>query len=258
MLLEATELHFAHGQNTILTGVSLRLDPRQITAILGPNGCGKSTLLSLLCGQRAPDRGSVTLNDKLLARWGHKPLARALAMLPQSPDAPADILVRDLVAHGRFAHRRPLAPLGTADHEAISEALDQAGVMHLADAAFHVLSGGERQRVWIALALAQTPRWLLLDEPTSYLDLGHQYQVLDVLRQLNRTRGLGLAMVLHDVNHAALFADRIIALKDGGVLADGAPRAVLDEVLISELYGLDARILSTESGPICVPVLGSG
>ncbi|MEM8957570.1 MAG: ABC transporter ATP-binding protein [Pseudomonadota bacterium] len=256
MQLSANEISFAHGPRRILSCIDLSFDPAEITAILGPNGSGKSTFLSILSGQQRPGQGEITLDGRPLSQWGRKPLARALAVLPQQPQAPEDILVRDLVAHGRFAHRRPLVPLSEADHHAIDEALRQTGTEGFASRPFQALSGGERQRVWLALALAQAPRWLLLDEPTSFLDMGHQYQVLSVLKSLNRGRAIGIVMVLHDVNQASLFADRIIALSGGRIVADGPPGGIITADLIDRLYGLRVNVVSgAASAPVCVPDL---
>ena len=242
MALKAQSVRLRYGAREVLKGVSLTFDAGEITAIIGPNGSGKSTFLSVLSGLNAPSTGKVELNDRALGDWSRRDLARQLALLPQSPSAPDEIRVRDLVSHGRFAHRSAFAPMSATDHAEVDDALSQTGTSGFVDRSFAALSGGERQRVWIALALAQTPRWLLLDEPTSFLDLGHQYQVLQLVARAARNRRMGVVMVLHDVEHAARFADRVVAIADGQVAADGPPREVIDAELITRLYNLPAEV----------------
>lgn len=255
MQLYAENLCLGYGNNKIIENLSLEIDPNQITVVIGPNGCGKSTLLSALAGLRQPMSGHVILDGKPVNQWNRKALAKQLAFLPQQPQAPLEINVRDLVSHGRFAHRRPFSSLSNEDHSAINWAMQATRTDTFADRAFGALSGGERQRVWIALALAQSPRMLLLDEPTSFLDVGYQYQVLDLLHELNGEERPGLLMVLHDINQASFYADRIIALKDGQILADGSPDEVVTKENVRALFNVEMRILRSEKAerPYCLP-----
>lgn len=255
MQLRAENLCLSYGKHQVINNLSLEIDTNQITVIIGPNGCGKSTLLSALAGLQTPVSGEVTLDGKEVRQWSRKALARQLAFLPQQPQAPMEINVRDLVAHGRFAHRRAFASLSADDHAAIDWALKATGTENFAQRTFGALSGGERQRVWIALALAQSPRMLLLDEPTSFLDVGYQYQVLDLLHGLEGEERPGLLMVLHDINQASFYADRIIALKDGCILADGPPEEVVTQTNVEVLFGMTMRIMRSEKAEklYCLP-----
>lgn len=259
-MIDAKNLTVSYEDQPVLRDVSLRLDPTQVTAIIGPNGCGKSTLLRALSGIQPRSSGTVHLDGNDIARLNRRSIARALALLPQSPTAPAGLSVRQLVEHGRFAHSRPFAGLAEADHAAVDAALDHTQTAPWADRAFDALSGGERQRVWIALALAQAPRMLLLDEPTSYLDMGHQEELLRLLTRLHRETGLGLAMVLHDLNQASRFADRVVVMQAGQIIADGPPDQVLTPALINQLYGLRVQAHHDSLGaPIFLPFeLGLG
>lgn len=255
MLLRADSVCLSYGKHRVIDNLSLEIDPQQITVVIGPNGCGKSTLLAALAGLQNPVSGSVTLDGKPISKWNRKALARQLAFLPQQPQAPLEINVRDLVAHGRFAHRRPFSTLSTDDHAAIDWALQATRTDGFAQRTFGALSGGERQRVWIALALAQAPRMLLLDEPTSFLDVGYQYQILDLLHGLDGDDRPGLLMVLHDINQASFYADRIIALKDGQILADGPPEEVVTRTTVESLFGVNMRIMRSEKARrlYCLP-----
>ena len=255
MELRAHKLSLSYGKHRVIDELSVDIDPHQTTVVIGPNGCGKSTLLSALAGLLHPVSGQVSLNGKPVNKWGRKALARQLAFLPQQPQAPQEISVRDLVAHGRFAHRRPFAPQSEDDHAAIDWALQVTSTRGFSERTFGALSGGERQRVWIALALAQSPRMLLLDEPTSFLDVGYQYQVLDLLRSLDGDQRPGLLMVLHDINQASFYADRIIALKAGRIIADGPPEEVITRSNVQTLFGVDMRIMRSEKAGrlYCLP-----
>ena len=255
MELRANNLCLSYGKHRVIDDLSVDIDPTQITVVIGPNGCGKSTLLSALAGLLHPVSGQVTLNGTPVSKWSRKALARELAFLPQQPQAPQEISVRDLVAHGRFAHRRPFASHSADDHAAIDWALQATNTEGFADRTFGALSGGERQRVWIALALAQSPRMLLLDEPTSFLDIGYQYQVLDLLRGLDGEQHPGLLMVLHDINQASFYADRIIAMKNGRIVADGPPEQVVTQNNVQTLFGVSMRIRRSEKAGrlYCLP-----
>lgn len=233
---------------TIVPELSLSLSRGAIHCLVGPNGCGKSTLLKALAGVLTPLSGRVCLEGRELAQWGHRPLARRLALLPQNPEAPEDITVRQLVAHGRFPHQGLFGRSSAADRAAVADALALTGMAGLQNREFQALSGGERQRAWVALALAQQADYLLLDEPTTFLDIGHQLEVLSLLRQLNRDRGLTVAMVLHDLNQASEYADRLLVMDQGRLQADGRPAEVLTPALLRRVFGIEAAWVMQQHG----------
>ena len=253
--LSAEGLTLAYGDRTIVSALDLVVPSGRITAIIGANGCGKSTLLRALSRLIAPRAGQVVLDGKTLHSRGSKEVARMLGLLPQGPVAPEGIAVADLVGRGRHPHQRPLARWSTRDYEVVAEALEATGTSDLADRPMDELSGGQRQRVWIAMALAQEADILLLDEPTTFLDVAHQIEVLDLLTDLNRERGTTIVMVLHDMNLAARYADHLFALRDGRIVADGAPRDILTRELIGEVFDLDAVVIDdpVSGAPIVLP-----
>jgi iron complex transport system ATP-binding protein len=256
MTLEAHSITVGYGALPVLSKVALALEPGRITAIIGPNGCGKSTLMRALGGMLVPVHGTVTLENTPIARWPRKRLARHLALLPQAPVAPDGMSVRRVVEHGRFAHQGFFAGASEEDHDIVRWAIAKVGLTQFAERPFSQLSGGERQRGWIALALAQKPQWLLLDEPTTFLDIGHQFEVLDLLVDLNRNAGLGIVMVLHDINQAAMYADRIVAMQSGAIIADGSPHDVVNADLVRDLFALAVDIIevgeAAQRRPHCV------
>lgn len=253
--LAAEGLTLAYGDRTIVSALDLVVPSGRITAIIGANGCGKSTLLRALSRLIAPRAGQVVLDGKTLHSRGSKEVARMLGLLPQGPVAPEGIAVADLVGRGRHPHQRPLARWSTRDYEVVAEALEATGTSDLADRPMDELSGGQRQRVWIAMALAQETDILLLDEPTTFLDVAHQIEVLDLLTDLNRERGTTIVMVLHDMNLAARYSDHLFALRDGRIVADGAPRDILTRELIGEVFDLDAVVIDdpVSGAPIVLP-----
>lgn len=253
--LAAEGLTLAYGSRLIVPELDLVVPSGRVTAIIGANGCGKSTLLRALARLLAPQSGRVVLDGEALHTRKSKEVARMLALLPQSPVAPEGIAVADLVGRGRHPHQRPLARWSTRDYEVVAQALGATGVADLADRAMDELSGGQRQRVWIAMALAQETDILLLDEPTTFLDVAHQIEVLDLLTDLNRDRGTTIVMVLHDMNLAARYADHLFALRDGRVVAEGPPRDILTRRLIDEVFDLDAVVIDdpVSGAPIVLP-----
>ncbi len=241
--LSAENLTLGYGERTIVDGLDLVFPAGRITAIVGANGCGKSTLLRALARLLPPQTGRVVLDGKALHERPSKEVARILGLLPQSPLAPEGIAVADLVGRGRHPHQRALARWSARDYEVVAEALAATGITDLGDRSIDELSGGQRQRVWIAMALAQETDILLLDEPTTFLDVAHQVDVLDLLTDLNRDRGTTTVMVLHDMNMAARYADHIVALREGRVVAAGDPTTVMTSALIREVFGLDALVV---------------
>ncbi|WOF21591.1 ABC transporter ATP-binding protein [Microbacterium betulae] len=241
--LEARDLVSGYGSTTIVDGIDLAVPSGRISVIVGANACGKSTLLKTLSRLLPAKEGTVVLDGRRIDELPTKELARTLGLLPQQPIAPEGIAVADLVGRGRHPHQRLFRSWGADDERAVAEALEVTGVADLADRSVDELSGGQRQRVWIAMALAQETGVLLLDEPTTFLDVTHQIEVLDLLTDLNRRRGTTIVMVLHDINLAARYADHLFALREGRLVADGAPRAVVTSELVAEVFELDALVI---------------
>jgi iron complex transport system ATP-binding protein len=251
--LSAESLQLGYGERTIVDGLDLQVPAGRITAIVGANGCGKSTLLRALARLITPRAGRVILDGRTLQTRPTKEIARTLGMLPQAPVAPEGIVVADLVGRGRHPHQRMLARFSARDYEVVAQSLAATGISEFADRPVDELSGGQRQRVWIAMALAQETDILLLDEPTTFLDLAHQ--VLDLLTDLNRDRGTTIVMVLHDLNLAARYADHLLAMCDGKIVASGEPSTVVTRELIREVFDLDALVVPdpVSGTPIVVP-----
>ena len=254
--LSAESVTLAYGDRTIIDGLDLTLAQGRITSIVGANGCGKSTLLRSLARLLSPTAGQIVLDGKSVHARPSKEVARILGLLPQSPIAPEGIAVADLVGRGRHPHQGVLSRWSTHDYEAVADALAATGITDLADRNVDELSGGQRQRVWIAMALAQETDILLLDEPTTFLDVAHQVEVLDLLTDLCVTRGTTIVMVLHDLNLAARYADELVAMKDGRVHAAGAPHDVVTAELVQEVFGLANQItIDPVSGkPMVTPI----
>ncbi|WP_442915348.1 ABC transporter ATP-binding protein [Marinobacter sp. OP 3.4] len=254
--LVVEDLSAGYGERTILDGLDLDIAPGRITSIVGANACGKSTLLRTLSRLLAPSRGQVLLDGKSVHRIPTRELARTLGLLPQSPVAPEGITVADLVSRGRHPHHGLMSRWNSHDDEAIANALEVTGIIDLADREVDELSGGQRQRVWIAMALAQETDLLLLDEPTTFLDVSHQVEVLDLLTDLNQHRGITIVMVLHDLNLAARYSDHLVAMKGGGLYAHGQPGDVLNEEAILSVFGLRSRVIADPiSGrPMMLPI----
>jgi iron complex transport system ATP-binding protein len=255
-VLRVEGVTLAYGEHTVVESLDLLVPPGQITVIIGANACGKSTLLRAMARLLAPRQGRVVLDGKDLHRLPTREVARTLGLLPQSPVAPEGITVADLVARGRHPYRRLLARWTAEDDAAVARALELTGTADLADRPVDELSGGQRQRVWIAMALAQETDILLLDEPTTFLDLSHQVEVLDLLTDLNRERGTTIVMVLHDLNLAARYADHLVAVKAGRISAAGAPEAVLDARLVREVFAMDSQVITdpVSGRPLVLPI----
>lgn len=244
-----------YGERPVLNDINLSIPYGGITTLVGPNGSGKSTLLRTIARLLRPSGGQVLLDGAAIRSLTTTQVARRMAILPQSPEAPGTLTVRELVEQGRFPHVGALRMLRAQDHAAITVALAQTGMSGFAHRPVDALSGGERQRAWIALALAQDTPILLLDEPTTFLDLGHQLEVLDLVRSLNRDRNMTVVMVLHDLNQAARYSDRMIVLQAGRVVADNAPSRVLTEQILGQVFNIRASIVTdpVTGTPVCLP-----
>lgn len=252
--LSAEDVTLAYDGRLVVDGLSLDVPDGRITAIVGPNACGKSTLLRALSRLMRPERGCVLLDGEVIHRLPTKQVARRLGLLPQTPIAPDGILVGDLVARGRTPHQSLFQQWSRADERATRAAMAATGTEDLADLSVDQLSGGQRQRVWIAMALAQETDLLLLDEPTTYLDIAHQIEVLDLLARLNDD-GRTIVVVLHALDLACRYADHIVAMRDGRVVAAGAPHEVITAETVRAVFGLDSVVIDDPlSGtPLVVP-----
>lgn len=255
-VLSAKDLTLKYDQRCVVDGLTADIPEGKVTMIVGANACGKSTLLRGLSRLLKPAAGAVTLDGKDIHSRPARELARTLGLLPQHPTAPDGIAVRDLVGRGRYPHQGFFRSWSAEDDAAVQRALEATETLDLADRNVDELSGGQRQRVWIAMALAQETEVLLLDEPTTYLDLAHQVEVLDLVTDLNRKRGTTVAIVLHDLNLAARYADHVIAMKNGAVVALGDPSAVVTEELVRSVFGLESRVIPdpVSGTPLIIPI----
>ncbi len=253
--LVADSVRAGYDSQPVLHDVSVELIPGGVTVLVGPNGSGKSTMLRTLARLHEPAAGNVTVDGVDASGLRGRELARRLAFLPQGSPIPAGITVRELVGHGRYAHRGALGRIRSDDHDAVGWALDVTGTVQFADRYVDSLSGGERQRVWIAMVLAQKTGVLLLDEPTTYLDLRYQVEVLNLARTLADDHGITVGLVLHDLNQAAAYADQIVVLAAGGVMAGGSPEHVLTGDTIEAAFGLPVHVVAhpLTGRPTCLP-----
>ncbi|OLS62551.1 ABC transporter ATP-binding protein [Pseudomonas putida] len=240
--LRADALTLRYEQRTLSSDLSIAIPDGSFTVIVGPNACGKSTLLRALSRLLVPSAGEVLLDQRPIREFPAREVARILGLLPQSATAPDGITVADLVARGRYPHQSFLRQWSKADEQAVQDAMQATGVEELAERPLHELSGGQRQRVWIAMVLAQQTPILLLDEPTTYLDIAHQIELLELLAELNR-QGRTIVAVLHELNQACRYATHLVAMKDGEIVASGAPAQVFTEALVERVFGLEALII---------------
>ncbi|AHH18357.1 putative ferric enterobactin transport ATP-binding protein [Nocardia nova SH22a] len=252
--LSVDDATLAYARRTISRGLSLTIPDGSFTVIIGPNGCGKSTLLRALARLLAPTAGAVLLDGRSVQSYPSKELARTIGFLPQSATAPDNITVADLVARGRYPHQGPLHRWSRRDEDALRTAMIATRTDALADRPVDELSGGQRQRVWIAMALAQQTPILLLDEPTTYLDIAFQLEVMDTLRDLH-DHGRTLVAVLHDPNHAARYASHLIAMADGEIVAEGEPKTIITSELIDRVFGIDSTVIADplDGAPLVIP-----
>jgi iron complex transport system ATP-binding protein len=248
-------LRLAYDRRVVAEGLTVAVPDHSFTVIIGPNACGKSTLLRALSRLLKPAAGAVLLDGANIHRLPARAVARTLGLLPQSPIAPDGIGVAELVARGRYPHQGLLRQWSPDDERIVAESMAATGVDDLGDRLIDELSGGQRQRVWLAMALAQQTPLLLLDEPTTYLDIAHQIEVLDLCARLHEEQGRTLVAVLHDLNHAARYATHLIAMRDGRVVAAGEPRRIVTAELVEEVFGLPCRVIDDpETGtPLVVP-----
>jgi iron complex transport system ATP-binding protein len=254
--LSARDLRLGYDGRPVVEGLNLDIPPGRVTMIVGPNACGKSTTLRAMARLLAPSGGQILLDGKDIQKTPTKDVASVLGILPQTPLAPDGIIVSDLVGRGRYPHQGWLRKWTAEDDAAVAEAMRATSVLELASRPVDALSGGQRQRVWIAMALAQRTDLLLLDEPTTYLDVAHQLEVLDLLIDLNQQRGTTVVVVLHDLNLACRYADHLIAMRAGKVMAQGDPRQVVTADLIDEIFGMRCSVVPDpiSATPMIVPI----
>ena len=254
--LEATGLKVGYGTKTIISSLDVAIPDKKVTTIIGPNGCGKSTLLRAMSHLLPLQAGSVHLDGRDVHAMRRRDLARLLGMLPQSPIAPEGLLVSDLVARGRHPHQAWFRQWSSDDEEHVYEALRLTHVEDLADRTIDSLSGGQRQRVWISMVLAQNTDILFLDEPTTYLDLSHSIEVLELVHGLSRDHNRTVVMVLHDLNLALRYSDNLVVMRDGALIASGAPSEVISAELLEKVFNLHAVVVEDPitSGPMIVPL----
>jgi len=253
--MSTRQLTLGYQRQVIIDALDLQLPAGKISVLIGSNGCGKSTLLKSLARLLKPQQGSVIINGADIQQRSTSAVARELAILPQMPSAPEGVTVRHLVALGRYPYQSWMQQWSKQDEAMVELALQQTGVQSLADRPVDALSGGQRQRVWIAMTLAQDTDIVLLDEPTTYLDLAHQIEVLDLLRELNRQQGKTIIMVLHDLNLACRYADHMVAVHQRTAFAQGKPSEILTEALVKQVFDLNCRIIADPffGTPLCIP-----
>ena len=254
--LEARDLRLCYGDTVVIDGLDLDVLDGTVSAVIGPNGCGKSTLLRALGRLLPTKRGHVLLDGKRIDHTPTREVAKVLGVLPQTPAAPEGLTVADLVARGRHPHQAWYRQWSSDDETAVAEALSWTGMSEFAERTIDELSGGQRQRVWISMALAQGTDLLLLDEPTTFLDLAHQVDVLDLVERLHTDAGRTVVMVLHDLNLAARYASRLVAMRDGRIVAQGTPADVLTEDMLRAVFELEAQVVTdpVAATPLVIPI----
>ncbi|QPC48142.1 ABC transporter ATP-binding protein [Mangrovibacillus cuniculi] len=253
-VIRTESLTIGYGETTIVDQLSIQIPEEKITTIIGANGCGKSTILKTVARIHSPKSGVAYLDGKAIHTEKTKDLAKKMAILPQTPEAPSGLTVYELVSYGRFPHQKGFGKLTADDHTIVERALDSTGLSEFRHRSIDALSGGQRQRVWIAMALAQETPLLILDEPTTYLDMAHQLEVLTLLKKLNEEDGRTIVMVLHDLNHAARFSHYLVALSEGQVVKAGDPEEVMTADVLRTVFQIEATIVEDPiSGkPLCL------
>ncbi|GAA3401032.1 ABC transporter ATP-binding protein [Paenibacillus hodogayensis] len=253
--LFAEKLHIAYGEKVIVNQLDLSIPAGKVTALVGANGSGKSTILKTMARIMKPQKGGVFLDGKSIHQMQTKEVAKQLAILPQNPVAPEGLTVSELVSFGRFPHQKGFGSLSKEDKEMVGWSLQVTGMTEFSERPIEQMSGGQRQRAWIAMALAQGTDILFLDEPTTFLDMAHQLEVLKLLERLNREEGRTIVMVVHDLNHATQYAHHIVAIKNGDVIYEGSPSEVVHPAMLREVFGIRADVIpDPRSGaPLCLP-----
>lgn len=251
--IKVRNLSVSYENNIIIEDMNLSIPKGKISIIIGANGCGKSTLLKTIARINKPRSGDIFINSKDIKKVKGKDISKEVAFLPQGPTCPSGLTVSELVAFGRFPHQKLIAGLNSNDKEIINWAIEETGLTEFAQREIENLSGGQRQRAWIAMTLAQGTEIIMLDEPTTYLDMSYQLEVLEVLQKLNKEKNITVVIVLHELNNACRFAHNIIGLKKGKVICEGKPIDVINKDNLKSIYGIDANIKISENGkyPIC-------
>lgn len=252
-MISIQELSSGYDKQVVFSELSTSIEEGKITTIIGPNGCGKSTLLKTIGRILNKKSGSIYIQDQNMEQLHTREIAQRLAVLSQNPAAPSGLKVEELISYGRYPHRKNIGRLTSKDKEMIHWAMSITHTLSFRDRSIEQLSGGQRQKVWLAMALAQETKILLLDEPTTYLDMAHQLEVLHIVQQLNEQHGCTIVMVLHDINHAARFSHQIIAMRSGTIVAEGAPDEIMTSKVLADVYHIDARLMiDPETGcPVC-------
>lgn len=248
--MEVKNLSFSYGSNQILSDISLTIPRGKITTIMGANGCGKSTLFSLMTKNLTPGKGKILLEEKSIKKYSLSEFARKVSIVHQHNSAAEDITIERLVSYGRTPYQKMLGGKSEEDERLIEQALQVTGLLDLRDREIGRLSGGQRQRVWIAMALAQNTELLFLDEPTTYLDIRYQLEILELVKKLNEEFDITIVMVLHDINQTIYFSDKIIGLQGGHVAIEGAPDQVITEESIQKLYGVHLMVTRVNGSPV--------
>jgi iron complex transport system ATP-binding protein len=258
--LQTSHLDIAYEERLIVEDLNIQIPDGKITALVGANGSGKSTILKTMARIHGPKRGSVLLNGKSIHKQSTREVAKQLAILPQNPTAPDGLTVYELVSYGRFPYQKGFGSLNAEDRRVIEWAIEVTGMSEFGDRPIEQLSGGQRQRAWIAMALAQETGILFLDEPTTFLDMAHQLEVLELLEELNAEQNRTIVMVVHDLNHASRYAQHMIAIKSGQAVAEGAPSEVMTPEVLQQVFGIEADIIiDPRTGvPLCLPYGLSG
>ncbi len=253
-ILRAENLEACYEKKTVFQNLNLDITKEKITTIIGPNGCGKSTLLKTMGRVLKPKQGKVFLQEQDMNTISTKEIAKKLAMLPQSPVAPGMLGVEELISYGRYPHRKNTKTLTKEDRGIIEWAMEITKTYPFRNRSIASLSGGQRQKVWLAMALAQKTDVILLDEPTTYLDMAHQLDVLQIIQELNRQEKCTIVMVLHDINHAARYSDVIIAMKDGRIIKSGTPTEIINQEVLKKVFQINARIITDphDQTPVCI------
>lgn len=244
--MEVKHVSFSYGKNTILSDLSFAVKEGNITTVMGANGCGKSTLFSLMTKNQTPGKGKILLEGKNIANLRFIDFAKRVSIVHQYNSAADDITVERLVSYGRTPYQKMLGTRTKEDEELVERAMEVTGILPYRDREIAALSGGQRQRVWIAMALAQNTKILFLDEPTTYLDIRYQLEILELVKKLNREYGITILMVLHEINQAITYSDEVIGLKDGNIVMQGKPQEVITAESMKELYGVSLKVVEVE------------